>query len=39
MWIGADLRYALTGLVKREVSSGQYLWSAGISVKILLGKL
>jgi hypothetical protein len=39
LWIGPNLRYALNGLVKREVSTGQYMWSAGISVKMLLGRL
>jgi hypothetical protein len=39
LWIGANLRYALNGLVNKDVSAGQYMWSAGISVKMLLGKL
>ncbi len=39
LWIGPDLRYSLNGLVKKEVSTGQYLWSTGISFKMLLGKL
>ncbi len=39
IWIGPDLRYSLNGLVKREVSTGQYMWSAGISFKMLLGRL
>ena len=38
LWIGPDFRYALTGLVKKDVSTGQYLWSSGISIKMLLGK-
>lgn len=39
IWIGPDLRYSLNGLVKKEVSSGQYMWSTGISFKMLLGRL
>jgi hypothetical protein len=39
LWIGPNLRYALNGLVKKEVSNGQYLWSTGISIKMLLGRL
>lgn len=39
LWIGPDLRYSLNGLVKKEVSTGQYLWSTGISFKMLLGRL
>jgi hypothetical protein len=39
LWIGPDLRYSLNGLVKKQVSTGQYLWSTGISVKMLLGRL
>jgi len=39
MWIGPDLRYALSGLVKKEVSKGQYIWSTGITIKVLLGRL
>lgn len=39
IWIGPDLRYSLNGLVNKNVSTGQYLWSAGISVKMLLGRL
>jgi hypothetical protein len=39
VWIGPDLRYSLNGLVKKEVSTGQYLWSTGISFKMLLGRL
>ncbi|MBO9203603.1 MULTISPECIES: outer membrane beta-barrel protein [Niastella] len=39
LWVGPNLRYALNGLVDKEVSTGQYIWSAGVSVKMLLGKL
>ena len=39
MWIGPDLRYSFSGLVKKEASTGQYLWSTGITVKMLLGRL
>lgn len=39
IWVGPNLRYALNGLVKKDISTKQYLWSTGISVKILLGKL
>ncbi|OQP61486.1 hypothetical protein A3860_31660 [Niastella vici] len=39
IWIGPTLRYSLNGLVKKEVSTGQYLWSTGISVKMSLGRL
>lgn len=39
IWIGPDLRYSLNGLVKKEVSKGQYMWSTGISFKMLLGRL
>lgn len=39
LWIGPTLRYALNGLVNKEVSTGQYAWSTGISIKVLLGKL
>ena len=39
MWIGPDLRYSFSGLVKKEASNGQYLWSTGITVKMLLGRL
>lgn len=39
VWIGPDLRYSLNGLVKKDVSKGQYLWSTGISFKMLLGRL
>jgi cytoskeletal protein RodZ len=39
IWIGPDLRYSLNGLVKKEISTGQYLWSTGISFKMLLGRL
>ncbi|OQP54650.1 hypothetical protein A4H97_22055 [Niastella yeongjuensis] len=39
IWIGPNLRYALNGLVNKDVSTGQYAWSTGISIKVLLGKL
>jgi hypothetical protein len=39
LWIGLNLRYALNGLVNKDVSAGQYMWSTGITVKMLLGKL
>jgi hypothetical protein len=39
LWIGPNLRYALNGLVNKDVSAGQYMWSAGIRVKMLLGRL
>ncbi|WP_205513338.1 outer membrane beta-barrel protein [Longitalea arenae] len=39
VWIGPNLRYALKGLVNKEVSAGQYLWSTGLSVKMMLGRL
>ena len=39
LWIGPSLRYSLNGLVNKEVSTGQYAWTAGISIKVLLGKL
>ena len=39
LWVGPNLRYALNGLVNKEVSTGQYTWSTGISIKVLLGKL
>jgi hypothetical protein len=39
IWVGPNLRYALNGMVKKDISTRQYLWSTGISVKILLGKL
>jgi len=39
IWIGPNLRYSLNGLVNKEVSSGQYLWSTGITIKMLLGRL
>ncbi len=39
LWIGPNLRYALNGLVNKEVSTGQYAWSAGVSIKMILGKL
>ena len=39
VWIGPDLRYSLNGLVKKDVSTGQYMWSTGISFKMLLGRL
>jgi hypothetical protein len=39
IWIGPTLRYALNGLVKKDVSTGQYMWSTGITVKMLLGRL
>jgi hypothetical protein len=39
LWVGPNLRYALNGLVNKEVSTGQYAWSTGISIKVLLGKL
>jgi len=39
VWIGPDLRYSLNGLVKKDVSAGQYVWSTGISFKMLLGRL
>lgn len=39
VWIGPNLRYALNGLVKKEISSGQYMWSTGLSIKMLLGRL
>jgi hypothetical protein len=39
LWIGPNLRYSLNGLVEKQVSTGQYLWSTGISVKMLLGRL
>lgn len=39
IWIGPDLRYSLNGLVKKDVSKGQYIWSTGISFKMLLGRL
>jgi hypothetical protein len=39
VWIGPSLRYSLTGLVKKEVSKGQFLWSAGMNVRIGLNRL
>lgn len=39
IWIGPDLRYSLNGLVDKSVSTGQYMWSTGISFKMLLGRL
>jgi hypothetical protein len=39
LWIGPNLQYALNGMVKKEVSTGQYAWSTGISIKVLLGRL
>jgi hypothetical protein len=39
LWIGPNLQYALNGMVKKQVSTGQYAWSTGISIKLLLGKL
>lgn len=39
IWIGPSLRYSLTGLLKKDVSNGQYLWSTGIQFKILLNRL
>lgn len=39
IWIGPNIRYAFSGLIKKDVSSGQYLWSTGISVKMQLGRL
>ena len=36
VWVGPNLRYSLTGLLKKEVSSGQFLWSTGIQVKMML---
>jgi hypothetical protein len=39
VWIGPSFRYALSGLVKKDVSAGQYMWSAGINIKMLLGRL
>lgn len=39
LWIGPNLRYALNGLVNKDVSAGQYMWSTGITVKMLLGRL
>jgi hypothetical protein len=38
IWIGPDLRYSLNGLVNKGVSSGQYLWSTGIRIKMMLGR-
>jgi hypothetical protein len=38
IWIGPDLRYSLSGLVNKGVSSGQYLWSTGIKIKMMLGR-
>jgi hypothetical protein len=38
VYIGPDIHYFMTGLVKKKVSNGQYLWSTGISVKMLLKK-
>lgn len=39
LWVGPNLRYSFSGLVKKEASTGQYLWSTGITVKMLLGRL
>lgn len=39
VWIGPTLRYGLNGMIKNDVANKQYLWSTGINVKILLGKL
>jgi hypothetical protein len=39
LWIGPHVRYALTGLVDKSVSKGQYLLSTGITVRTLLGRL
>jgi cytoskeletal protein RodZ len=39
VWIGPSLRYSLTGLVKKEVSKGQFLWSAGMNVRVGLNRL
>ncbi|THU35907.1 hypothetical protein FAM09_21180 [Niastella caeni] len=39
VWVGPNLRYSLNGLVDKNVSTGQYLWSTGISIKMLLGRL
>jgi hypothetical protein len=39
VWIGPSLRYSLTGLVKKDVSKGQFLWSAGMNVRVGLNRL
>jgi outer membrane protein with beta-barrel domain len=36
IWVGPNLRYSLTGLLKKEVSNGQFLWSSGIQVRMML---
>jgi hypothetical protein len=36
--IGPAIHYSFSRLVKKDVSSGQYLWSSGLNVKMLLKK-
>jgi hypothetical protein len=41
LWIGPNLRYFTTGLVKKEVSASggeQHIWSFGLNAKMLLKK-
>ena len=38
VFIGPSFHYSFTGLVKKDVSSGQYLWSTGLNIKMLLKK-
>lgn len=38
VWIGPSLRYALTRLVEKDVSKGQFLWSTGINLRIQLNR-
>jgi hypothetical protein len=38
VWIGPSLRYSLTGLLDKSVSSGQFMWSAGVNARIQLGR-
>jgi hypothetical protein len=38
IWVGPSFGYNVTGLISKEVSSSQFLWTGGVRLKMLLKK-